>query len=74
MSTFETKICLVKKHLEEGKKITSWQAIQLYQATRLSAIIFVLKNKYGMNIATNMIHNPINGTRYAEYELLKQDK
>ena len=46
-----TKIEMVRNHLIENKKITSWEAIQLYRATRLSAIIFNLRKK-GMNIRT----------------------
>ena len=33
----------VLAHLTEQDSITSWEAIQLYKATRLSAIIFDLK-------------------------------
>ena len=33
----------IKEHLESGRTITSWQAIQEYRVTRLSAIIFNLK-------------------------------
>lgn len=39
----------VKEHLLTGNSITSWQAIKLYRATRLSAIIFNLK-RAGMDI------------------------
>ena len=35
----------IKKHLLEKKNITSMEAIELYGATRLSAVIFVLRNK-----------------------------
>ena len=44
----------VMLHLIEEGSITSWEAIQLYGATRLSAIIFNLRNR-GMNIETTMI-------------------
>ena len=40
----------VMLHLQEFGKINSWQAIKLYGATRLSAIIFNLRHKYKMNI------------------------
>jgi hypothetical protein len=40
-----TKHDLVKKHLIENKIITSWEAIELYGATRLAAIIFNLRNE-----------------------------
>ena len=42
----------IQLHLIERGNITSWEAIQLYGATRLSAIIFILRNKYDMNIKT----------------------
>jgi hypothetical protein len=42
-----TKIAKVAGHLVGKKSITSWKAIELYQATRLADIIFTLKNKAG---------------------------
>ena len=48
---FVTKTNLVKKHLIRHGHITSWTAIELYGATRLSAIIFGFR-KNGMNIST----------------------
>lgn len=35
----------VLKHLQKRKSITSWDAIKLYGATRLSAIIFNLRDR-----------------------------
>jgi hypothetical protein len=40
-----TKFSQVKKHLFEHGQIDSWTAINLYGATRLSAIIFELRQK-----------------------------
>jgi hypothetical protein len=40
------KIAMVLLHLQEKGSITSWEAIELYGATRLSDIIFKLRNKY----------------------------
>ena len=37
---------LVESHLLKKKSITSWEAIELYGATRLSAIIFILRDKW----------------------------
>lgn len=45
-----TKHAQVKKHLIEKGSITSWEAIQLYNATRLSAIIYNLRHNEGMTI------------------------
>lgn len=42
-------------HLEEKGNITSWEAIKEYGATRLSAIIFTLRHKYGMDIDNEWI-------------------
>lgn len=44
-----TKIQAIKDHLVVNGSITSWQAIQLYGETRLSAVIHVLRDK-GWNI------------------------
>lgn len=57
---------LVREHLISGKSITSWEAIQLYRATRLSAIIFNLR-KDGLNIVGIPRHN--DGTHWTEYRL-----
>jgi hypothetical protein len=40
-----TKFNQVKKHLIEKGSIDSWTAINLYGATRLSAIIFILRKQ-----------------------------
>ena len=66
-----TKTDKVRNHLIENKTITSWDAIQLYKATRLSAIIFNLRHQ-GMNIRTRdrAFKDSEGGTSYyAEYVL-----
>lgn len=68
-----TKTDKVKNHLLEKKTITSWEAIQLYRATRLSAIIYNLRNKYNMQIATiekTGIDEDGRKYPYAEYRLM----
>lgn len=45
----------IQLHLIEKGSITSWQAIQFYGATRLSAIIYNLRYKYGMNIRSERV-------------------
>lgn len=45
----------VALHLIEKGNITSWEAIKEYGATRLSAIIFNLRNRRDMNIRTEKI-------------------
>ena len=63
-----TKINLVAKHLISKKKITSWEAIERYHATRLADIIFDLKAE-GWDIFTDMVKEP-SGVRYAVYRLM----
>ena len=67
-----TKTKMVKQHLRGGKTITSLEAINLYSATRLSAIIFCLREK-GHNIVTIPITIKDrfgNSCQYAKYKLL----
>ena len=45
MEKQNTKYSQVKKHLIEKGSIDSWTAINLYGATRLSAIIFKLRSR-----------------------------
>ena len=69
------KTIKVKEHLIEIGHITSLEAIQLYGATRLSAIIFNLR-KYGMNIETVMVEFTDrygSKAQYAKY-ILKEKK
>ncbi len=66
-----TKTNQVKNHLINNGSITSWEAIENYKATRLSAIIFVLKER-GMDIDTEIIHQKDsngNPTSFAKYIL-----
>ena len=60
---------LVIKHLKKRKSITTWDAISLYGATRLSAIIFNLRDRgYIINSVwmdgTDRFGNPC---RYVKY-------
>ena len=50
-NSFETKIKMIKSHLYTVGNISSLEAIDLYNATRLSAVIFTLK-KSGLDIST----------------------
>lgn len=45
---------LVKKHLNKKCSITSWEAIKLYGCTRLSSVIYDLRNG-GMKIRTEFV-------------------
>lgn len=61
-----TKKQMVLKHLKTHGSITSWEAIELYRATRLSAIIYQLRND-GHNIES--IQKRKKGINYVEYKL-----
>ena len=56
------KTAKIKAHLEREGRITSLEAFQMYNATRLSSIIYNLRHD-GMKIATEMQY-----TRNAEGE------
>ena len=63
-----SKTKLIQSHLLKKKSITSWEAIELYGATRLSAIIFGLRDKY--DIITKMVDGKDrfgNQIRFAKY-------
>lgn len=65
----------VRIHLIEKGSITSWEAIQLYRATRLSGIIYNLRER-GMNIETVMMREKTSdgySMPYAKY-ILKESK
>ena len=61
-----TKIDAVYVHLKKHKHITSWEAINLYRATRLADIIYKLKAQ-GFDIETVMIQGE--SARFARYYL-----
>lgn len=66
MARIETHVENIKGHLNSGRSITSWDAIQLYRCTRLSGIIYYLKDKYDMLIKSERIVE-IDGTHFARY-------
>ena len=68
-----TKTKQVLNHLKEEGSIDSWTAIQRYGATRLSAIIFVLR-KRGFNIVSiphSVLDRNNNVCNYTNYKLQK---
>jgi hypothetical protein len=62
----QTQNDLILKHLKEKKKITSWEAIEKYRCTRLSARILDLRQD-GHNIET--IRKTVKKKTFAEYKL-----
>ena len=51
-----SKAEMVRKHLLSKKSITSWEAIEKYKITRLSAIIHKLRES-GWNITNKKLSN-----------------
>jgi len=64
---YESKIKAVEEHLIENGSITSMEAIKLFWATRLSSIIFRLKEK-GMKIAS--VRESDGKSHYVRYILI----
>lgn len=72
-----TKQNAILMHLEEKGNITSWEAIKEYGATRLSAIIFNLRHKYGMNIENEWVEFTDrfgSKSRYVKYIYKKEEE
>lgn len=72
-----TKTEAVRKHLENHGRINSLQAIKKYGATRLSAIIYNLRHRYGMTIIneTKQCRDRFgNKVRYDDYVLIKKER
>ena len=67
-NSYETKISMIKSHLYEKGNISSLEAINLYNATRLSDIIFKLK-KTGLDISTTP--ETYGRSRFVRYHLNK---
>lgn len=66
----------VLAHLWDYGEITSWEAIKMFGATRLSAIIFNLR-KRGWNIENEWEYNTNrygDEVKYVRYKLIKENK
>ena len=62
-----TQVACVLAHLKEHGHITSNEAIELYGATRLSAIIFILRHDRHYNIETVMLDGETRFGRHTKY-------
>mgnify|MGYP003137553937 CR=1 FL=1 len=62
-----TQLEQVKLHLEEHNTITSWDAIQKYHITRLSALIWILRHEHKMDINSDWKSNT--NASWVEYRL-----
>lgn len=60
----------VLQYMQENGSITSWEAIREFGATRLSAIIYNLRYKEGLNIISKNVNgknrygDPVSYARY----------
>lgn len=70
MERFDSQRARIQAYLNDGNSITPIEALNLFGAFRLSAIIYVLKYDYGMDIKTEMVYEE-GGKRYARYFLNK---
>ena len=68
----KSKKDLVLIHLQMHGSITSWEAIEKFRATRLSDIVFKLKQD-GHNISSKPEQNKETGTNYARYTLHQEN-
>lgn len=67
----------VLKYLEENGSIDSLTAIEKFGATRLSAIIYNLRNRYDMNIINetiDFVDRYGNHSSFAKYIYVKDDE
>ena len=71
MKQDNTQLIEVMKHLMKHESITSWDAIENYRITRLSAIIFTLRKEYAMNIDSHWKTG--NGKRWTEYTWVRKN-
>ena len=53
MSAQNTQKAMILKHLQQFGSITSWEAIEFYGVTRLSAIIYLLRQEGHIIISQN---------------------
>lgn len=63
----------IQAWLKEGNFITPIMALEMCGCFRLSAVIYILKYDYGMDIKTEMVYEA-NGKRYAKYYLDDNNK
>ena len=69
----DTKIGKVRAFLEEGNTLTSWDAIHMFDYTRLAAGVKYLEDNYGLVIGRKMVYED-DGVKYAKYWLCADPK
>lgn len=69
----ETQCKQILAWLQQGKTITSLDALNLFGCMRLASRIHELRCDYGYDIKSLMVEDPITGKRYAKYWLNKPE-
>jgi hypothetical protein len=64
----------VMVHLRKNGSITSWEAITSYNITRLSAVIFRLKNEVGLKIDATLINTTTRSGEPVRYTIYTLDR
>ena len=67
--TVDTHNRIVREWLESGHSITSYEAFMRWKITRLSARIYELIHRDGMNIVGSMERNSSTNKSYKRYRL-----
>ena len=62
-----SQCAMIKAYLEEGKALTSLEALNMFGCFRLASRIHDLRDR-GMNIVKTMVTGE-NGKRYAQYSI-----
>lgn len=68
----KSQLKIVANHLTEKRSITSWEAINRYNITRLAAYVWILRHKHGWKITSEnrtVINSYGNATTIAVYKL-----
>lgn len=64
-----TQATIVRRWLEAGNSITSYESFLKWRITRLSAVIYILIHHDGLNITGEMQRNPTTNKCYKQYKL-----
>lgn len=62
---------MIAAYLNQGKRITQWEALFMFGCSRLASRIHDLREK-GMNIQKETIILPQNGKRVAQYYIAQE--
>ncbi len=68
-----SQLQIIMVHLIRNGSITSWQAITEYNITRLSAIIYRLKNEQGLEIDSTLVNTTTRSGRPVRYTIYTLD-